>query len=258
MFQQSLRKLVAVLLVTVCPSALLMAELPSAMLYATGAVTLNGAPAAKSMSVFSGDRIDTAAESAVSINRSGSSLVVDPNSSVQYQSDGFTVLKGTARARTSKGMSAHAGGLSVIPKDNAALFDVSSDGKTVLVTSREGTLLLTDGIQTAMLKPGYSAKVILDPDNDSPKPTATSRGGAQDPYSATTGSGNQDQSPKPASTASGQEQGPNPAATTGNAPTKRKRGMIIWIVASAAAGAAIACAVACTSGGATPVSPVTP
>src|ERR1039458_5283567 len=78
------RKLVAVLLIVVCPSTFLMAERPSAMLYAAGAVTLNGAPAAKSMSVFAGDRIDTADASVVSINRNGSSLIVDPNSSVQY------------------------------------------------------------------------------------------------------------------------------------------------------------------------------
>jgi len=70
MLEQALRKLVAVLLVVVCPSSLLIAERPSAMLYATGTVTLNGMPAAKSMSVFAGDRIDTADASVVSVNRS--------------------------------------------------------------------------------------------------------------------------------------------------------------------------------------------
>ena len=200
MFEQSLRKLVAVLLVVVCPSALLMAERPSAMLYATGAVTLNGMPAAKSMSVFAGDRIDTADASVVSVNRSGSSLVVDPNSSVQYQSDGFTILKGKARVRTSKGMLAHAGPLSVIPKDNSALFDVSSDGKTVLVASREGTLTLTDGIETATLQPGYTAKVFS-------IPRIRVRG--QRPLLAVKAGNN-----RAKATASDQDQGPKPAATT--------------------------------------------
>ena len=227
-----LRKLVAVFLVTVCPSALLMAELPSAMLYATGAVTLNGTPAAKSMSVFAGDRIDTADASVVSVNRIGFSLVVDPNSSIRYQSDGFTILKGKATARTAKGMSAHAGPLSVIPKGNSALFDISSNGKTILVASREGTLVLTDGIQTATLKPGYSAKVSLDP---------------------------QDQGPNPAAASSGQDQGPNPAATTtagqGNI---SKKTFFIWIFVTAAATAAIVCILECGGGGPTPVSPVTP
>jgi hypothetical protein len=219
MFGQTLRKLIALLLVVVCPSVLLMAERPSAMLYATGAVTLNGTPAAKSMSVFAGDRIDTADASVVSVTRSGSSLIVDPNSSIQYQSDGFTILKGTARVQTSKGMSAHAGSLSVIPKDNSARFDVSSDGKTILVASREGTLTLTDGTETATLKPGYTAKVSFA--DDSPNPAATTTGG--------------------------QDQNPNPASTTTGQWSKRKQALVILIFASAIA-AIVACVVACSPG----------
>lgn len=233
MSDKVVRKLVAVLLIVVCPSTFLMAERPSAMLYATGAVTLNGIriPAAKSMSLFAGDRVDTADASVVSINWSGSSLVVDPNSSVQYQSDGFSILKGTARVRTSKGMSAHAGPISVLLQSDTALFDVSTDGNTILVASREGTLTVTDGIETATLEPGFTAKVSLD---------------------------SQDQGPKPAATASGQDQGPKPAAGTTGDKNRRKKGLIIWIFASAAAGAAIACILACGGSGRTPISPVVP
>lgn len=233
MSDKVVRKLVAVLLIVVCPSTFLMAERPSAMLYATGAVTLNGIriPAAKSMSLFAGDRVDTADASVVSINWSGSSLVVDPNSSVQYQSDGFSILKGTARVRTSKGMSAHAGPISVLLQSDTALFDVSTDGNTILVASREGTLTVTDGIETATLEPGFTAKVSLD---------------------------SQDQGSKPAATASGQDQGPKPAAGTTGDKNRRKKGLITWIFASAAAGAAIACIFACGPSGRTPVSPVVP
>ena len=225
------QRLIAVALAVVCPCTFLMAERPSAMLYATGTVTLNGTPAAATMSVFAGDRIETANASVVSINRSGSSLVVDPNSSVEYQNDGFTILKGSARVRTSRGLAAHAGSLSVIPIGNAALFDVSSDGRTVLVASREGTLTLTDGIETATLKPGYTAQVSLDI---------------------------QDQSPNPAAAAGGQDQGPIPAATTKGQGNKRKKGLIILIFASAIAATAIACALACGGGGPTAITPVTP
>lgn len=248
MLGEALRKLVAVLLVMVCPSTLLIAERPSAMLYATGAVTLNGMPAAKSMSVFVGDRIDTADASVVSVNRSGFSLVIDPNSSVQYENNGFAILKGKASARTSNGMSAHAGALSVIPKGSSALFDVSRDGKTVIVASRQGALTLTDGIQTATLEPGYTAEVSLDPQDQDPKPAAAASGQAP----------SQNTSPSQESTASGQDQGPKPAASTSGDEDHRKRGMIILIIASAAAGAAIVCILECGGGGGTPVSPVTP
>jgi hypothetical protein len=214
-----MQKLVAVLLVVVCPATLLMAERPTAMLYASGSVTLNGIPAAKSSSVFAGDRIATADSSVVSINRNGSSLVLDPNSSVEYQNDGFTILKGIARVRMSKGLAAHAGPLSVIPKADAALFDISSDGKTILVASREGSLTLTDGVDTATLEPGYTARISVDPQD----------------Y---------------------QDQGPKPAAGTRGDEKKHKK-LIIIILASAAAAAIIACILACGGGG-TPVTPVTP
>lgn len=220
MLDQVTLKFVAVLLLIVCPSTILMAERPSAMLFATGSVTLNGIPSAKSSSVFAGDKIDTADSSVASINRNGSSLVVDPKSSVEYQNDGFTILRGTARMRTSKGLPAHAGPLSVIPKTDAALFDISSDGKTILVASREGALILTDGEQTATLEPGYTAKVIVDPQE----------------Y--------QDQGPKPA------------AGTRGDEHSHKK--LLIIILISAAAAAAIACILACGGSSGTPVTPVTP
>ena len=214
MLKQAMQKLVAALLLIVCPSTILMAERPSAMLYATGSVTLNGMPAAKSSSVFAGDRIVTAGASVVSINRNGSSLVADPNTSVQYQDDGFTVLKGTARVRTSKAWTAHSGPLSVIPKSGAALFDLSNDGKTILVASREGSLTLTDGIDSATLDPGFTARISLDPQDD------------------------RDQGPKPA------------AGTRGDQKSHKK--LIIIILASAAAGAIIACIIACGGGGVPP------
>jgi hypothetical protein len=205
----------------VCPSAILMAERPSGMLQATGTVLLNGAPTPASMSVFAGDRIDTADAAVVSIRRNGLSLVLDPNSSIRYQDDGFAILKGMARVRTSRGMTAHAGPVTVIPKGDTAFFDVSSDGRTALVTSHEGALTLTDGVETATLESGYMAKIDLDASQD-------------------------------------QDQGPNPAAQSKGDKKKKKKGFILWIIVAAAAGAGITCAVTCGGGGQIAVSPVTP
>ena len=246
MLGEALRRLVAAVLVIACPSTLLMAEQPSAVLYATGSVTLNGIPSPKSMSVFAGDRIDTADASVVSVNRTGLSLVIDPNSSIQYQNNGFAVLKGKASVRTSGGMSAHAGALSVIPKGSSAAFDVSRNDKTVIIASREGALTLTDGIETATLEQGYTAKVSLDPQDPKPAAAAAGQGPSQN------ASSNQE------SSSGGQDQGPKPAATTSGDEDHHKRGMIILIIASAAAGAAIVCILECRGGGGEPISPVTP
>jgi hypothetical protein len=245
MLGQVVRQVVAIFLMVVFPSTLLMAERPSAMLYANGAVMLNGIPAAKSMSVFAGDRIDTADASRVSVLRTGLSLVVDSNSSVQYQTDGFTVVKGTASARTSNGVSARVGPISVTPKGASALFDIKSDGKTMLISSREGAITVTDGVQLATVEPGYTARVSYAP-QDAPAPAASASG--QQPS----------QAPAPQTTAGSQEEGPKPAATTSGDENHERKKLIIVIVITAAAAAAIVCILECGGGGPTPISPVTP
>src|SRR6516164_9370218 len=139
------RKVIALVLVVVCPSAIVLADRPSAMLSSSGTVRLNGAVIPRSTSVFTGDVVDTSAESVGALSRSGSSVVVDPNSSIRYQDDGFAIMKGTVRVQTSKGMTAHTGPISVVPVSNAALYEVSIDGKTALIASRQGALTLTAG-----------------------------------------------------------------------------------------------------------------
>jgi len=213
------RKIVALLLVVVCPSAFLMAERPSAMLITAGTVRLNGTVLPQSTGIFTGDVIDTAADSVGSLSRSGSSVVVDPDSSIRYQDDGVSVLKGMARVQTSKGMAAHAGPISVIPVANDALFEVRTDGKTALIASREGALTLTDGADSFVLDPGHTAKVSLDVSQDT--------------------------------------QAPKPAAKGGEKKRKVPPAWLIWVIAGGVGAAAIACALACSTGAAA-ISPVFP
>ena len=173
MFSLITRKILALLLVIVFSSAALMADRPSAMLITSGTVRLNGTVLPQSTSVFTGDVIDTAADSVGSLSRSGSSVVVDPDSSVRYQDDGVSVLKGTARVQTSKGLPAHAGSISVTPVTNNALFDIRIDGKTALIGSRAGALTLTDGVESYTLDPGHTAKVDISQDQgQAPRPAA--------------------------------------------------------------------------------------
>jgi len=218
MFSLITRKILALLLVIVFPSAVLMADRPSAMLITSGTVRLNGTVLPQSTSVFAGDVIDTAADSVGSLSRSGSSVVVDPDSSVRYQDDGVSILKGMARVQTSKGLAAHAGPISVIPVTNDALFDVRTDGKTALITSRLGALMLTDGAESFTLDAGHTAKVRVDVSQD------------------------QGQAPKP--------------AAKGGEKKKKPPVWLIWVVAAGAA-FAVACALTCGTGAAA-ISPVNP
>ncbi|HUK43258.1 MAG TPA: hypothetical protein VLW48_02325 [Candidatus Bathyarchaeia archaeon] len=141
----------------------LSAQTSGAMLFANGDVKVNGQPAGVSTSILAGDRVDVTGASAGSINRSGSSVVVRPNSSVQYSPASVQLLEGSARISTSKGMTAKVGEVVVSPQDAAAKFDVTRAGDKVVVASREGVVTVNDGAHTLTVQPGASAEVAWAP-----------------------------------------------------------------------------------------------
>lgn len=156
-------KIVSLVLVVVFPAAMLFGETGGAMVYAKGAVSINGVNVSNTSSIFSGDRVDTADASAVTINQTGSSIAVNPNSSVRYEKNDVDVYRGTARVSTSNGMAARVDQLNISPKDKTAKFEIARLDNKVLVTSHEGQLLLSGAGKSATVEPGTSATVDLDP-----------------------------------------------------------------------------------------------
>jgi hypothetical protein len=150
-------------LVVIFAAVALSAQTNGAMLYANGDVKVNGQVAGISTSIFSGDRVDVTDSAAASVNCSGSSVVVSPNSSIQYAPASVEVIQGRARVSTSKGMSASVGQIVIAPKDAAAKFDVvRTDGKVVIV-SREGALTVTDAGVTGVVQSGATTELALGP-----------------------------------------------------------------------------------------------
>jgi|SRR5271165_1514508 len=156
MQHREIKTFLSLLFFVVLTAAMLGAQTNGAMVYAKGNVTLNGQSVGNSTSIFVGDRLEIADSSVGSINRTGSSVVLSPNSLIQYQKSGVEVLKGTARVSTSQGMSAQAGQFTITPKSGAAKFDVVTlDNNSVLIASREGVLNVSDGgSRTITLQPG--------------------------------------------------------------------------------------------------------
>jgi hypothetical protein len=134
--------------------AVLHAQNNGAMAYTHGNVTLNGQAVSSSTTIFTGDRLDTADSSVVTINRLGSSIVVNPNSSILYSQSSIDIMRGTARLSTLAGMSAQAGQLTITPKDGMAKFDIVRSDNGTTVTTREGVLTLRDGSRSLTLQPG--------------------------------------------------------------------------------------------------------
>ena len=143
--------------------SMLSAQTGGAMLYANGNVKVNGQPTGDSTSIFSGDRVDVTESSAGSINRSGSSVVVSPNSSIQYGPASVEVIQGNAHVSTSQGMSASAGQILVSPKDTVAKFNVVRTDDKLVVISREGALTVKDGSRTMVVQSGARTELALGP-----------------------------------------------------------------------------------------------
>lgn len=148
------------LLVTIFPviifsSALFAADQPAAMLYSHGAALLNGNNIARSSAIFSGDLVQTNADSVANINATGSSVLVLNESMVQYEGSTLKLEHGGVTVSTSKSLATRAGNVTVSPSSAVwTEFEVRDvDGK-VQIAARKGDLTISDDSGTTTLAQG--------------------------------------------------------------------------------------------------------
>ena len=121
-----MRKLMSLFLVLLIPSAMVAAEGDTAVLYGTGAVYLNGAQLATSSAVTNGDVIQTKGTGAANLNAAGSSVVIQSNTIVRFQSGGLALDRGSVTVATGRGLSVFARDFKITPaSDNWTEFYIS-------------------------------------------------------------------------------------------------------------------------------------
>lgn len=158
----------------VYPPALLLAGTPpapgnknasappanGAMVYATGGVELNGAKVPRSSAAFIGDRITTAANAAVVLTLTGSTVSVRGNTSFVYQGDSIELTSGTATVASALGFATRAGALRIAPaaKDGECKYEVTRGSGKITITATEcGVVLIENGIST-LLPEGHTTQ----------------------------------------------------------------------------------------------------
>lgn len=180
------RSAIATLLVVLLPASLLAVN-PAAMAYTAGAVLLNGVPVTGSSAVFSGDRVTTGKSSATSFVLDGSSVVVDPESTVLYEGNSFVLQGGGASVMTSKSMAARYGHVSVVPAAAVETgYRVAQVQNNLVIAAKLGAVRVIDEEGETLLPQGKVMTVAFDSaDNNNkkrragPPPTAgTSMGAA--------------------------------------------------------------------------------
>jgi hypothetical protein len=154
--RRSIYRTVACLLVLAFPVGLFAGEMtPAAMLYSHGGTMLNGTAVPRSSALFSGDLVQTGADSVANINSTGSTVLVLNDSLIQYAGDSLKLEHGGVSISTSKSMSASAGDVKISPARGVLTeFEVRDVDGRVQIAARKGDLSVTDQNGTSTLPQG--------------------------------------------------------------------------------------------------------
>ncbi len=150
-------KFLSCIMILVFPAAMLLAETNGAMLYAKGGVTINGSKVARSSAILAGDKVQTSANSAVSIASQGSTVLLPENSSVVYQGSSIQLDYGNVRVNTQKGMTTQFQSVSIAPARGSANYAIIQDKGKVQIAALTGALTLRDGARTMIVDSGKMA-----------------------------------------------------------------------------------------------------
>jgi hypothetical protein len=143
------------MMAVIFPAALFAADQPAAMFYSHGTALLNGNSVARSSAIFSGDLVQTNADSAANINASGSIVLILNDSLVQYEGSTVKLEHGGVTISTSKSLATRAGDVTVSPAASVwTEFEVRDVDGRVQIAARKGDLTIGDDTGTTTLPQG--------------------------------------------------------------------------------------------------------
>jgi hypothetical protein len=159
MSRSALKSAMCFFLAVVFPAQMPASEVASAMLYTSGSAWVNGSEVPKTVAMFSGDLLQTRADSTASIQSSGSNVLVLTDSLVKFEGPVVEIEHGGVRVTTSRGMAARAGDVTVKPTGNSwtefQVVDVdgrvqiaANKGDVTVQDAQGGTSTVTQGQQT--------------------------------------------------------------------------------------------------------------
>jgi hypothetical protein len=149
-------EILSCIMAVIFPAALFAAEPnPGAMLYARGETMLNGSSVPRSSALFSGDLVETRADSVANISATGSTVLVLNDSLIQYEGNTVKLEHGGVTISTSKSLGTRVGTLNVSPAAGVLTeFEVRDIDGTVRIAARKGDLSISDDSGTTLLAQG--------------------------------------------------------------------------------------------------------
>ena len=149
-------EILSCIMAVIFPAALFAAEPnPGAMLYARGETMLNGSSVPRSSALFSGDLVETRADSVANISATGSTVLVLNDSLIQYEGNTVKLEHGGVTVSTSKSLATRVGTVNVSPAAGVLTeFEVRDVDGTVRIAARKGDLSISDDSGTTLLAQG--------------------------------------------------------------------------------------------------------
>jgi hypothetical protein len=141
----ALRNSLCWMMIVLCPLWLLAADTGGAVVHTKGGVWVNGAEAADSTAVFSGDLLETKPGSLASLDAEGSSVLIQPESVVKFQGSFLSLEHGSVSVETSTSMSVRVNCINVEPASKQRTqYDVADLGGMVHVAVHKDNVNITE------------------------------------------------------------------------------------------------------------------
>lgn len=157
------RNLVCGVLVVVLPASLVAQDATRGILYSDGGTWLNGAQAPASAAVFPDSLVQTQAGHTSRIDVLGSTVLVQPETEMQFQGNVLVLTHGSLQVVTSGKMEVLVGCISVIPvtSDRTAYDATDIDGKVRVAVSKSDVKIHAHNPALGKSKDAVSSDAVL-------------------------------------------------------------------------------------------------
>ncbi len=130
------------------------AEAQPMLLTAHGDVRVNGVAVPHSVTVFTGDKIDTEKQSSVILVATGVQITLAPDSAIVYGNAGPSLSRGLMSVSTTAGASAELGNVRITPAKGKARYEMIKTPDRMTLAAVEGALTVSDGENQVVLPQG--------------------------------------------------------------------------------------------------------
>lgn len=181
------RNFLSWVMVVLFPLSLLAADTGSAVVHSNGGLWVNGAEAADSTTVFSGDLLETKPGFVANLDAEGSSVLIQGESVVKFQGNYVTLEHGSVAVGTSTSMRVHVNCLKVEPVSNdRTQYDVTDVNGTVQVAAHKNDVNITQAgvLRKASTQGGSSQSATVHEGQQASRDESTACGASSRPEGA--------------------------------------------------------------------------